>query len=435
MADRQTLIIGGGIAGLTAAYELSRAGRRVTLLERRPVLGGLARSQVIAGRETEVYYHFICADDHSLLGLIDELGLTPHLRWAEAPTSYFVDGRLYPFTTPADILRFSPVPFGDRLRFGLFATQCRRRTQWRDLDGLTAEAWLRRSGGERGYEVLWRPLLEGKFGRYAGQVSAPWIWHRLHRASRSRRSLLRPERFGCLAEGTSLLLRTLAERIREAGGEILTGEAATGLVLREGRVAAVRTSEGEREAELVVAAAPLPELAQLLPPEAGAYRRELEAVDFLGVRCLLLRLTERLTDSYWVNVNDARCPFPGLIEYSHLNAEAAAALGAMVYVPLYMATDDPRWPQEAAALTETLLAGLRVLRPELRPAAEAEAALVTGDEYAQAITPPGFGGRLPDLRTPVEGLWLLDSTQLYPSDRCLSGMIGLARELARRCRL
>jgi len=46
------------------------------------------------------------------------------------------------------------------------------------------------------------------------------------------------------------------------------------------------------------------------------------------------------------------------------------------------------------------------------------------------VCPPGFAARVPALaNAPIEGLHLLDSSLLYPSDRCLSGMIGLAREL------
>ena len=427
LEGRRAVIIGGGISGLTAGYELARRGARVTLLERREVLGGLARACPTESRDLEAYYHFICRGDSALLSLLDELGLGAHVEWRPALTSYYVRGRLYPFTTPAEILRFTPLPLADRLRFGRHVARCRRMTDWEPLDGLTAEAWLRREAGPRVYELLWRPLLETKFGSYAGQVSAPWIWHRLWRASRSRKNLLRPEDFGCLREGSEVLLRTLAARIRESGGEVLTGTPATGLVVRGGQVAAVTTAAGELPADLVVAAAPLPELARLLPAELEDWRRELLSVDFLGVRCLRLRLDRAVTGSYWVNANDPRVPFGGFIEYSHLNP-AAEPGGAVVYVPLYMSREDPRFTMAEADLSGELVRGLQVVSPALREAQVREARLVT-DDYAQAICPPGFAQRVPPLAAPVPGLYLLDSTQLYPSDRCLSGMIALARQL------
>lgn len=428
LEGERAVVIGGGIAGLTAAYELARRGCRVTLLERRRALGGLARSEPLGGVLREVYYHFICAEDCSLLELIDELGLSEHLRWAPAFTSYYIEGRLYPFTTPLDILRFPPLRLCDRLRFGLHAARARRRTDWLALENLTAEEWLRREMGDRAYEVVWAPLLRTKFGRFAGQVSAPWIWHRLHRASRSRRSLLKPERFGVLSGGSRMLLEALAERTRAAGGEICLSRPATGLVVRGGRVVAVAAESDETPADLVISAVPLPELVRLLPEEVGAWRQELAAVDFLGVSCLLVHTSRPLTDRYWINVADVRVPCSGVIEYSNLNREIAPGQG-LAYLPLYTPTDDRHFLMPPEALSEELLAGLRMIVPDL-PAEAILGTMLTRDEYAQAVCPPGFAGRVSRLaEAPVQGLHVLDSTLLYPSDRCLSGMIGLARRV------
>jgi len=99
VSGNRTIIIGGGISGLTAAWELTRRGREVVLLERRDVLGGLARSVPLNGRSLEVYYHFICGSDRHLVALVKELDLANRLHWRPGRTSYFVKGQLYPFTT------------------------------------------------------------------------------------------------------------------------------------------------------------------------------------------------------------------------------------------------------------------------------------------------------------------------------------------------
>ncbi len=149
------------------------------------MLGGLARSLPLNGKPLEVYYHFICRGDHHLIELATELGLADKLHWRLARTSYFVNGRLYPFTTPLDLLCFSPLSLTSRLRFGLHALRCRRMTDWQHLAHLSAKQWLIDSVGRQAYEVVWRPLLEVKFGRYYNKISAPWIWHRIHRYSQS----------------------------------------------------------------------------------------------------------------------------------------------------------------------------------------------------------------------------------------------------------
>ncbi len=427
LRGRSAVVLGGGIAGLTAAYSLTRRGARVTLLERRTVLGGLARSEPLAGKLREVYYHFICAEDYSLLRLIEEMGLSAALEWTPARTSYYVEGRLYPFTTPLDILRFPPLSLRDRLRFGLHAARCRRMKDWVALEELTAEAWLRREVGDRACEVIWQPLLRTKFGRYAGEISAPWIWHRIHRASRSRASLLRPESFGCLAEGTGMLLEALADRIEDAGGKIRLSTPATGLALRGGKVVAVQTPEEDLPADLVISALPLPEFVKLLPEEAAGFRESLAGIDFLGISCLLALVNRPLTDQYWINIADERVPASGIIEYSNLNRHAAPG-GGLAYLPVYTPHDDPHYLMPPEDLTRELETGLRMVLPDVQ-LEQITATLLSRDDYAQAVTPPGFSRRLPPIQAPVEGLYLLDSTQLYPSDRCLSGMIGLVRGL------
>ena len=87
----------------------SRAGAAVTLLESAPVLGGLASSFDVQGMRIERYYHFICKGDDDLQDTLAELGLGRKLRWRDSRMAYFVDGALYPFLTPLELLRFAPL--------------------------------------------------------------------------------------------------------------------------------------------------------------------------------------------------------------------------------------------------------------------------------------------------------------------------------------
>jgi hypothetical protein len=56
---------------------------------------------------------------------------------------------------------------------------------------------------------------------------------------------------------------------------------------------------------------------------------------------------------------------------------------------------------------------------------------VSTDPYAQVVCPVGFGERVPPHRTPVSGLYLIESSQLYPSDRTIAGTLELAHETAK----
>ena len=117
-ATRRVVVIGGGPAGLKAAHAARKAGAEVTLLESAPVLGGLASSFDLQGVRIERYYHFICKGDDHLVDTLAELGLSDRLHWRDSRMAYFVDGRLYPFLTPLELLRFSPLSLADRIRAG-----------------------------------------------------------------------------------------------------------------------------------------------------------------------------------------------------------------------------------------------------------------------------------------------------------------------------
>ena len=152
MEPKRVVVIGGGLSGLAASYDLARAGHRVVLLEAAPDFGGLASSFRLEGHPIERFYHFICRSDRDLLVLVDELGLGGKLHWRQTHTAFYYNGRYYPFGSPFDLLRFSAVPWSQRVRFGLHVARSRYRSQWRWLDQIPAKPWLIECIGEQAYQ-------------------------------------------------------------------------------------------------------------------------------------------------------------------------------------------------------------------------------------------------------------------------------------------
>ena len=99
-------VVGGGIAGLASAYFLARQGYRPVVLEAGDRLGGLAAHFDHEGVALEKWYHVILDSDADLCGLITELGLADQLVWRETGMGFYAGGRLYPFNSPLDVLRF-----------------------------------------------------------------------------------------------------------------------------------------------------------------------------------------------------------------------------------------------------------------------------------------------------------------------------------------
>lgn len=74
-SPEQICLIGEGIAGLSAAYDLGRWGHDVLIIETGNELGGFASSLMIGGGPIERLYHLICKGDNDLIDFIEELGI------------------------------------------------------------------------------------------------------------------------------------------------------------------------------------------------------------------------------------------------------------------------------------------------------------------------------------------------------------------------
>src|SRR3954467_7778035 len=127
MAQR-CCVVGGGMLGLTIAHQLARRGCAVTIYEAAPVLGGLASVWELGDLIWDRHYHVILASDEFLRSLLKELDLDSKLSWVSTKTGFFTDGRVHPFTTIFDFIRFPGLTLTDKVRLlGTIFLDSRRR--------------------------------------------------------------------------------------------------------------------------------------------------------------------------------------------------------------------------------------------------------------------------------------------------------------------
>lgn len=166
-------ILGGGPAGLGIAYDLSARGHEVTLFEAADELGGLARSFQLGDIRIERYYHFICADDTEYFKYLKRLGIESTLRWATTRMGFHYDKKLYPFSSPFDLLKCAALTPVGRLRYAALAARCSLTTNWQALDDIPAKEWLIRHLGLEAYRVTLELLLEVKFHEFHDKIRPP----------------------------------------------------------------------------------------------------------------------------------------------------------------------------------------------------------------------------------------------------------------------
>ena len=214
------IVIGAGMAGLGAADELRRRGQSVAVVEAAPGVGGLARAIRVAGEPIEPYYHHIFPQDHETRDLIDRLGLHDRLEWRKGPMAVMHDGRTFPFDSPFDVLRFSPLSPPERLRLAAATGVQLVRPDRARLDRAPVSVEGPRWFGRRGYDTLWRPLLEAKFGAHADAVAMAWLVARIRQRAGSRKAT--GDRLGYLRGSLGTLADAYATRLAADGVDLRT---------------------------------------------------------------------------------------------------------------------------------------------------------------------------------------------------------------------
>lgn len=423
--DRDICIIGQGLTGLTAAHRLAKAGKSVTIVDLSDQSGGLAADIPCGGTTVERMYHHCFASDEHVLQLAAELGLAAQLKWYRPSNGLLSGGKLYPFTTPADLLTFSPLPVWDRVRTGMTVLTAKRRREWRTLENTTAKSFLIAHAGRTAYEKLWKPLLVSKFGDDADQVSAVWIWNKFKLRGGSREGL-KEEVLGYLDGGFGRLGRTLAERLP---ADVLLRNNETALNIRRiNNGYAVETDSGIITASAVIAAVSAPVFNQLTDAlDLGDYRSRLNAVRYKANLCLLLSFDAPVTPFYWTTVCD-RLPFVAAVEQTRL-VPAETYGRHLLYLSRYLDESEPLWSETDDRLASVMKEALFAVFPEAKAHCRGVEAL-TRSRYAQPVIPLQYSRRMPEISTPLPGLFLAGMSQIYPEDRGLNYAIRLGNETA-----
>jgi protoporphyrinogen oxidase len=421
------VVIGSGAMGLSAAFHAVKAGHTVEVLEAAPEPGGMAAHFDLAGLSIERFYHFVCKSDAETMELLNELGIGDKLRWRETSMGIFTGGRLYAWGNPLALLRFKEISLLSRLRYGLFAFLSVRRERWDAIETEKARTWITRWCGSEVYERLWKPLFELKFFQYADNISAAWIWTRIKRIGRSRKSMMQEE-LGYIEGGSQTLVDTLCSAIQARGGKVTTGCAVKTVLVEDGRVAGVATSNGAVKADAVICTVPTPLVSAMVPSLPEEWKARYNAILNTGVCCLVFKLKRSLTPHFWVNISEPDISIPGVIEFSNLRPIGDETV---IYVPYYMPTDNVkfRWSDEAL-LTEAF----RYLQ-RINPSITCEdiiASHVARLRYAQPVCEPGFLKKIPPIQTPIQGLQIADTCFYYPEDRGISESARIGREMAQR---
>jgi protoporphyrinogen oxidase len=413
-APKQVLIVGGGFTGLAAAYRLSgQPGFSIKLVEASHELGGLAAGFPMLGTSVEKAYHHIFLVDAAMLTLVRELGIQDQLMWCDSSVGIYRGGRIYPFTTPVDLLRFKGCGLAGRLRLGLTALYLKHRKDWRGLAGQGALEWMTRSCGRDATEAVWAPLLKGKFDRYYQSISMAWLWARIHIRSNSRSGT--GEKLGYFRGGFAAVIRRLEAELRRRQVSIETGT-------RVGQFSAanrcVRINGQSVPFDYCIFTGPSAGFAALLPPGTpfDDYARRLRSIEYLGSICLVFASDQDIGSCYWLNINEPGAPFLVFLNHTRLVGRTLYQSKHVYYIGAYLPEDSPRASMPDDVLVRLWWDYLRQMFPAFDPARVSEHH-VFRFKAAQHVVDTQYGDKVPDYRTPLPGVFLCNFSQLFPEDK------------------
>ncbi|WP_058366172.1 NAD(P)/FAD-dependent oxidoreductase [Haloparvum sedimenti] len=395
-------VVGGGIAGLAAAYRLQERGHEVQVFEASDEVGGLAALHETAGQPIEKFYHHLSKSEETIVKLAEELGVGDRIEWRIGENAYYVDGVVHPLDKPWEILAYPHMSLYDKFRLALLTQEVDVRggipsfgtyEDLTDFEDVPVDEFLIEHTTRGVYDHFFEPLLDAKFGDRKGDVSAAWLLGRIK--FRGERDLLRGEVLGYLDGSFGVLLDALVDAVGREN--VTTGARVTNVGFADPRVAGagsaavadegavagegadtdatasdedlrgpvetvtVETGESEevREVDGVVVAA-MPNVLEALTGYACD-------IDFQGAVCATVTLEEPLTDTYWLNVAD-EAPFGALIEHTNFVPPERYGGDHLLYVASYVQSrEEANWQDDDEALRERWLDGIADLFPAFDP--------------------------------------------------------------------
>jgi protoporphyrinogen oxidase len=409
-------IIGGGFTGLAAGYDLSKKGFKVTIIEKDTEIGGLAGSFDVNGVKLEKFYHHWFANDYEIIKLVTELGKLDEVENHKSKTGLYYSKSIFKLSTPMDLLKFTAISLPNRIRLGLFILTARLIKDWKKLENQTAYEWIRKGAGKQAFEIIWKPLLDGKFGSFAPEISAVWMWSKfkLRGGSRNQNG---DEILAYYKGGFARLAEHLADSIKENGGEFLMGEEALRFNIKGSKITSIVTSKREIEVDACLVASPLRDYMRIVdgvvPTE---YMERLSKIPFLANTCLVLQLDRSLSDTYWLNINDPNFPFVGIIEHTNFEAPETYKGSHIVYLSKYLPEDTAMYKMDKDELLSFALPHITRMFPDFKKEWIRDFH-VWKAQYSQPVVVRNYSQVIPQFNTPFENLFLSTMAQIYPEDR------------------
>ena len=391
MNSRKVAIIGAGIGGLTAGYELIKKGYKVTVFEKEKEIGGLLSDFKMAGENLEMVYHHIFKTDKEVIALIEELGLSDKLKWHKSSISLFYNDKFYPFLGVIDLLKFGELNLIDKIRLGMIYILLKFDNNWQKYENITASDWMKKWAGKNGYKVIWEPLLRGKFHQYYDKISMAWLWARIHTRGGSKNDN-GEETLGYMDGGFGQINKKLAQNLEiKLNTEIKDVKKLT------------------KEFDMVIDTRPA------------------KNVEYLGAINLVFSSKQSLSDYYWHNINDLKSPFLVMVQHTNLMGRKNYGGKNIYYLGTYVPQDHKYFKCTDKEIEKEFFDYLKKIKPDFDIKQVIEKKIIRM-KNAQHIVTTNY--QKPEYKI-ENNLYQLNFAQIYPEDRGINFAVKEAGKIVK----
>ena len=419
-------IIGAGVGGMAAAHDLQKAGHEVTIFEAAGYVGGLAAGfkEPNWNSSVEQFYHHWFTSDTDMFDFQRELGLYEKTRVYQPKTVVYYDGKFYPLDSPLAALTFPGFSFIDMVRFGLVTVYLRYLASWQPLEKVHAQTWIRKYYGENLYTTMFEPLLQGKFGRHAPEVNMAWFWARFK---------ARSTRLATYQGGFQAFADDAADALRRRGIRILLNTPVRKIASQPGGGLLLELDSGSETFDRCLVTVSPGLMARLAPDLPPNYLQGLLNLKSMGAVVMVLSLQHQLSEEgyYWFNMpKSAGYPFLALVEHTNFVPPSEFGGEHIIYIGDYLDTDHEYFQLSKEELLERFLPSVQKFNPNFSRDWINKTWLFKTN-YAQPIPLVNHSQNIPDIQTPIPGLYFASMSQVYPWDRGTNFAVQIGRKAAR----
>lgn len=290
---KKILILGGGLTGLAAADKLIH--NKVTVVEKQPILGGLAASFSYKKWKIPIHYHHVFKHDYTTHSYLKRFGLFDDMHWKKIRMCICVDNRQYNFTDPLSLLKFDYLSFPGRIRYGLFGAWALFFMNPKKIPPqLNAKRWLYKTAGKEVTDQLFYQLqARNKFGIPLEKISARQFAHRI----KAKEAM---GVFGYPSTGMQELIDRLEKTLVRRDAAILKNTVVEQVDLKK-KTATIKNG-GRIKYDILINTIPIPEFLAIAKGLPKDYKEKLSMIDYCPAVTVVFGTKKLLSDHYWLNI-------------------------------------------------------------------------------------------------------------------------------------